>query len=103
MAKPKAPAPHRYFRFACPPASPYDLHMVNWRDFIEQNPEILAGKPVIKGTRLSVELIMGLIAAGWTHQEMFENYPALRGEHIQAAAAFVRDRLAEEKVFALSA
>jgi uncharacterized protein (DUF433 family) len=74
--------------------------MINWRDHIEQDPEILAGKPVIRGTRLSVELILGLIADGWTQQDIFENYPKLRPEHIQAAAAFVRDRLADEKVFA---
>jgi uncharacterized protein (DUF433 family) len=77
--------------------------MVSWHEHIDQNPDVLCGKPVIKGTRLSVEFILDLIAAGWSNQEIIENYPKLRPEHIQAAAAFVRDRLAEDKVFASAA
>jgi len=72
--------------------------MIDWRNYIEQNPEVLSGKPVIKGTRLSVKFIFGLIAAGWTNQEILQNYPKLQSEHSQAAAAFVFDRLADKEV-----
>ena len=45
---------------------------MNWRDHIISDPEILVGKPTIKGTRLSVELILGWLAQGWTHEMLIE-------------------------------
>jgi uncharacterized protein (DUF433 family) len=45
---------------------------------------ILAGKPVIKGTRLSVVFLPDLLGAGWTEQQVLENYPSLKPEHLQA-------------------
>jgi len=50
---------------------------INWRNFIHSDPEILLGKPVVKGTRLSVEFILGLFANGWTERQIIENYPTL--------------------------
>ena len=50
---------------------------MDWRQHIHCNPSILVGKPVVKGTRLSVEFLLGLFAAGWTEQQMLENYPTL--------------------------
>ncbi len=50
---------------------------MNWETYIHSDPDILVGKPVIKGTRLSVEFILGLLSAGWTEQQIFENYPTL--------------------------
>ncbi|MBI5187504.1 MAG: DUF433 domain-containing protein, partial [Nitrospirae bacterium] len=47
---------------------------IYWRKFIHSDPEILLGKPVVKGTRLSVEFILGLFAEGWTEQQVLENY-----------------------------
>ncbi|MBW7941509.1 MAG: DUF433 domain-containing protein, partial [Candidatus Kuenenia stuttgartiensis] len=43
---------------------------MNWRNFIHSDPEILLGKPVVKGTRLSVEFILGLFANGWTERQI---------------------------------
>ena len=66
---------------------------MNWRDHIVSNPEILVGKPVIKGTRISVELIMGRLANGWTYEQVLESYPHITRDDIQAALAFAAERL----------
>lgn len=51
--------------------------MTLWEDYIEVNPEILVGKPTVKGTRLFVEFIMERLANGWTEEEIIDNYPSL--------------------------
>ena len=50
---------------------------MNWEDRISIDPNILVGKPVIRGTRLSVEFIVGLLASGWRKAEVLENYPGI--------------------------
>ena len=62
---------------------------MDWIQHIHSNPEILLGKPFIKGTRLSVDWLLRLLAAGWTEQQLFENYPRLTPEALQAVSAFV--------------
>jgi len=52
--------------------------MNNLNERIELNPQILFGKPVIKGTRLAVEFILELLANGWTHEKILENHPHLK-------------------------
>lgn len=69
------------------------------RSRITINPEILAGKPIIKGTRISVEFILELLANGWTDEEIMENYPQLKKEDIQAALRYATDILKEEMVY----
>ncbi len=66
---------------------------------IHLDPGILAGKPVVRGTRLSVEFIIGLLADGWSEAEICENYPGLQREDILACLAYARDTLAAEKVY----
>ena len=66
---------------------------MNWRDHIVSNPEVLAGIPVIKGTRISVELILGWLANGWTYEQVLESYPHITRDDIQAALAFAAERL----------
>ena len=66
---------------------------MNWKVYIETNDNILVVKPVIKGTRLSVEHIIGLLASGWTEQQILENYPRLSKESLQAVFAFIQDFL----------
>ena len=51
---------------------------MNWKERIVADPAVLAGKPVVKGTRLSVEFILGLLAQGWDEKKILENYPQLR-------------------------
>lgn len=57
---------------------------MNWENYIHSDPNILVGKPVIKGTRLSVEFILGLFSTGWTEQQILENYPTLTTESLRA-------------------
>ena len=61
---------------------------MNWRDYIVSNKEILLGKPTIKGTRLSVEHIIGLLAQGWSEAQVLENFPRLTKESLQAVFVF---------------
>jgi uncharacterized protein (DUF433 family) len=69
---------------------------VNWKAHIHSNPKILLGKPVIKGTRISVEFILGRFSEGWTQQQVIENYPTLNAESIQAVFAFAAECLKED-------
>lgn len=64
---------------------------MNWQQHIHSNPDVLLGKPVVKGTRLSVEFILGLYASGWTEQQILENYPSLTREALQAVFAFAAE------------
>lgn len=68
-------------------------------DRIALNPAVLAGKPVIRGTRLSVEFIIGLLADGWTEADIVSNYPSLGHEDVIACLAYARDRLRDERIY----
>jgi uncharacterized protein (DUF433 family) len=61
-------------------------------------PDVLAGKPVIRGTRLSVEFIIGLMADSWTEADILANYPGITHDDIIACLAYARDTLSAEKV-----
>ncbi len=63
------------------------------------DPGVLAGKPVIRGTRLAVEFIIGLLADGWGEAEILANYPGIVHDDILACLAYARDALGAEKVF----
>ena len=58
---------------------------MNWREHIHSDPAILVGKPVIKGTRLSVEFILGLYEQGWPEEQILLEYPKFTKEDLQAA------------------
>ena len=66
---------------------------------ITLDPDVLAGKPVIRGTRLAVEFVIGLLAEGWTEDAIADNYPGVTHEDILACLAYARDVLSSEKVF----
>ena len=66
---------------------------------IALDPDVLAGKPVVRGTRLAVEFVIGLLADGWTEAEITANYPGVAHEDILACLAYARDVLSSEKVF----
>ncbi len=66
------------------------------------NSDVLAGKPVIKGTRLAVEFVIGLLAEGWDQAEIERQYPGITGEDVAACLAYARDMLGAERVYALS-
>ena len=61
--------------------------------------EVLAGKPVILGTRLSVEFVIGLMADGWSEADILRNYTGVTHDDIIACLAYARDTLSSEKVF----
>jgi uncharacterized protein (DUF433 family) len=63
------------------------------------DPAILAGKPVIRGTRLSVDFVIGLMADGWSEPDILRNYPGLTHDDIAACLAYARDVLKSEKVY----
>jgi uncharacterized protein (DUF433 family) len=65
------------------------------------DPEILVGKPVLRGTRLSVEFVIGLLGQGWSEQEVLAEYPGLTHEHIVACLDYAGKLLREERVYPL--
>ena len=71
---------------------------MNWQERIVVNPEVLVGKPVVKGTRLAVEFVIGLLAQGWPEAEILRNYPGLTREDIQACLRYAGELLEGEKV-----
>ena len=64
---------------------------INWRDYIESNPNILHGKPRITGTRIPASLILGYLAAGSTIEDIIKEYPGLLKEQIVACLDYARD------------
>ncbi len=69
----------------------------NWRDQITSTPDVLRGKPRIKGTRIAVSLILGYLAAGSTFDDIISEFPDLTREQIAACLNYARD-LAEFEV-----
>lgn len=64
---------------------------MSWREYIESNPNILKGKPRIKGTRIPVSLILGYLAQGSSIEEILEEFPDLTREQILACLDYARD------------
>jgi len=73
-----------------------------YQNRITVNPKIMVGKPVIKGTRITVELILRLLAQGQTQNDILQAYPHLTREDILAALEFATQIVEEEKIFPLS-
>ncbi|MGH8501565.1 MAG: DUF433 domain-containing protein [Gammaproteobacteria bacterium] len=76
---------------------------MNWHHYVYSNPDVLLGKPVVKGTRLSVEFILGLFANGWTEEQVLQNYPTLTREALQAVFAFAAECMSEEALYSVQA
>ena len=72
---------------------------MNWRDYIHSDANVLAGKPVIKGTRLSVDLIVGRMADGWSLEDILYNYPTLTAESLQAVFAYTHELLQDTSFY----
>jgi uncharacterized protein (DUF433 family) len=64
---------------------------IDWRDHVTADPATLAGKPALRGTRISVEFLLGLFAAGWTERQVLDSYPAVTPEGLRAALAYAAD------------
>ena len=76
-----------------------EVATLDWRERIVIDPEILAGKPIVRGTRLAVEFIIDLLAQGWTEAELLHNYPGLTHEDVQACLGYASATLQAEKVY----
>ena len=72
---------------------------MEYKDRIISDPDIMLGKPVIKGTRITVEIIVEKLSAGETYDNILEAYPKLTKEDIQAALAFAADALKADVVY----
>jgi uncharacterized protein (DUF433 family) len=72
-------------------------------DRISIDPAVMLGKPVIQGTRITVELILRKLGEGASEADLLDAYPALAREDIQAALVYAADSLAHESIVRLSA
>ena len=75
---------------------------MEWKEHIVVNPDILVGKPIIKGTRISVELLLDRFADGWSYDDILEAYPHLTREQVQAAVAFAAELFKEDRYIAIA-
>ncbi|MBC8252905.1 MAG: DUF433 domain-containing protein [Ardenticatenia bacterium] len=76
---------------------------MKWQERIVVDPEIVAGKPVVKGTRLAVEFIVELLAQGWPQTEIMRNYSGLTEEDIGACLNYASAVLRAERIYPLPA
>jgi len=74
---------------------------MTWQERIVIDPDVLVGKPVVKGTRIAVELVIDLLGRGYTTAQVLEQYDHLAAEDVQACLAYAAEVLQSEKVYAL--
>jgi uncharacterized protein (DUF433 family) len=74
---------------------------MDWHERIVVDPDILVGKPVIRGTRIAVELVIDLLARGYTKEDILGQYDHLTSEDIQACLAYASETLRSERVYAI--
>jgi uncharacterized protein (DUF433 family) len=73
----------------------------DWQERIVVDPKVLVGKPLIRGTRLSVEFILDLLANDWTIEQILDEYPQLVREDVMAVLKYAAEMAKEEKVYPL--
>ncbi len=76
---------------------------MNWQNHIVSDNQVLLGKPTIKGTRISVELVLELFSSGWTEKQILESYPTLTVESLRAVFSYLRTCIQQELFFPISA
>jgi uncharacterized protein (DUF433 family) len=76
---------------------------LDWQERIVIDPDVLVGKPIVRGTRLAVEFTIDLLAQGWTEAELLRNYPGLTQEDVHACLGYASATLQAEKVYPLVA
>lgn len=72
---------------------------MKWQEYIVADKEILLGKPIIKGTRISVDHIISLFAQGWTEEKILQNYPRLTQESLKAVFSYIQDCLHDGLIY----
>jgi uncharacterized protein (DUF433 family) len=70
---------------------------MNWRDRITLDAAVLAGKPVVRGSRLAVDFIVGLLGQGWSEADILRNYPGITHEDIAACLQYASEILRSER------
>ncbi|MFN4285669.1 MAG: DUF433 domain-containing protein [Lacibacter sp.] len=75
---------------------------MNWQEHIS-DPKVLLGKPIVKGTRISVELILELLASGWSEQQLLAAYPSLTENSLRAVFAYLKACVEQELYLPISA
>jgi uncharacterized protein (DUF433 family) len=73
-----------------------------WKEHITFDKKVLLGKPIIKGTRLSVDFILELLIENWTYESIIENYPKLKRKDITACIEYALEKVKEEEVFLIN-
>lgn len=76
--------------------------MTEWKTRIVVDPDILVGKPTVKGTRISVELLLDRLSDGWSMEDILASYPALSREDVLAALSFTAELFKEETFVAIN-
>jgi len=76
--------------------------MVDYKNFLISDPNILLGKPVIKGTRMTVELILQKLSEGASIDQLLEAYPSLKKEDVLAVLAYASDIVSNETIIAVA-
>ena len=72
---------------------------MNWKEYIVSDKEVLLGKPTVKGTRISVEHIIEVLAQGSSHAQILENYPRLTNESLQAVFSYQQECMNDGLLF----
>jgi uncharacterized protein (DUF433 family) len=72
---------------------------MKWEDYIVSDNDVLMGKPTIKGTRISVEHIISLLAQGWSDAQILENYPRLTKESLKAVFTYIQECIHDGLLF----
>jgi len=73
------------------------LQNINWKDYIIADPKILVGKPVIKGTRISIEFLLSLFSKGWTERQIMEEYRSITMESLEIVKSLYTKKIAKIK------
>ena len=75
---------------------------MNWRDHITLDASVLAGKPVIRGSRLAVDFIVEPLGQGWTEADILRNYPGITHDDIAACLQYASEILQAAKVYPIA-
>ena len=73
-----------------------------YKEYIERKPDIMLGKPIIKGTRITVELIMRKLSEGYTVTDLIKSYPHLKVEQVRAALEYAAEMIANEEILEIA-
>jgi uncharacterized protein (DUF433 family) len=76
---------------------------MNWQEYISLNPQVMTGKPVIKGTRITVELILERLGTGWTTEQLLESYPHISEDSVRACLLYAVNSVKNEIIHDIAA